>query len=337
MSQFGLKYSHTLGIAAMEGRGFSNPVDLTISSAGRIYVLSRTNPAQTYGIRVGICNLESDYFGDFGAYGSGDGEFIWPTALASDRDDNVYLADEFNHRITAYDSDGAYLHKWGGEGRGDGQIDGPSGLVFDANGDLYVADSRNHRVQKFTPDGGFVSSFGAEGSEDGRLTLPWGLATSVSGDVYVADWGNDRVQVFSAEGEFIASYGSSGDGQLRRPSSVAVDPQGYIYVADWGNERVQVLDPDGGFVLKLRGEATLSKWADEFYEANPDEKAARQRADLLPKLAEEVDSPYEESARIERYFWGPASVKLDNEGRLYVTETNRHRVQVYERVLGSGF
>ena len=130
-------------------------------------------------------------------------------------------------------------------------------------------------------------SFGPKGKSPGQLNLPWGLAVAPGGDVYVADWGNDRIQRFSPDGKPLAVYGASGlgDGQFRRPSGVAVDPEGYMYVADWGNERVQVLDPDGGFVMGLRGQATLSKWAENFL----------------------------------------------SEGRLYVTESNRHRIQVYSR------
>ena len=41
--------------------------------------------------------------------------------------------------------------------------------------------------------------------------------------------------------------------------------------------------------------------------------------------------PHEESSHIEKLFWAPVSVKLDRDGRLYVTESNRHRVQIYER------
>ncbi len=44
------------------------------------------------------------------------------------------------------------------------------------------------------------------------------------------------------------------------------------------------------------------------------------------------DDPHEESSHIEKLFWGPVSVMLDAEGRLYVTETNRHRLQVFDRV-----
>ncbi len=53
-------YSHTIGVAAMEGSGFINPVDLVISSENLIYVLSPTNPEQPEGIRIGIGNMESE-------------------------------------------------------------------------------------------------------------------------------------------------------------------------------------------------------------------------------------------------------------------------------------
>ena len=106
-------------------------------------------------------------------------------------------------------------------------------------------------------------------------------------------------------------------------------PPGYIYVADWGNERVQILDSDGGFVQKLRGDATLSAWAANFLTINVEEGEARSRANLEPEIEYFVDDPHEESSHIEKYFWSPVSVKLDRDGNLYVTESNRHRIQVY--------
>ena len=102
-------------------------------------------------------------------------------------------------------------------------------------------------------------------------------------------------------------------------------------MADWGNERVQVLDSEGNFVTKLRGDATLSQWASNFLSINVEEAAARATADLDMEIDYAVDDPHEESSHIEKYFWCPVSVKLDSQGRLYVTETNRHRLQVYRR------
>ena len=34
---------------------------------------------------------------------------------------------------------------------------------------------------------------------------------------------------------------------------------------------------------------------------------------------------------MQKYFWSPVSVKLDEAGRLYVTDRNRHSIQVYAR------
>lgn len=105
-----------------------------------------------------------------------------------------------------------------------------------------------------------------------------------------------------------------------------------MYIADWGNERVQVLDPEGGFVQNLRGAATLSAWAINFLNINKEEGAARARANLEPTIAfSDPDDPYEVSSHIEKYFWSPMSVKLDDAGQLYVTESNRHRLQIYGR------
>lgn len=162
--------------------------------------------------------------------------------------------------------------------------------------------------------------------------MPWGIATDQAGQVYIADWRNDRIQKFDAQGTPLASWGTTGqrDGEFHRPSGVAVDRDGYIYVADWGNKRVQVLGPDGSWQATLRGEAGLSRWADSYFVANPDELEARRQANLEPELDLTPDDEHREaSASIEKLFWGPVSVKVDDQARLYVVESCRHRMQVY--------
>ena len=80
---------------------------------------------------------------------------------------------------------------------------------------------------------------------------------------------------------------------------------GDIYVADWGNERVQVLDPDGRFVQNLRGEATNSKWAEDFLrESTSRRQKPGARADLEPEIEFFNDDPHEESSHIEKLLLG---------------------------------
>ena len=328
-----LKYSYTLGIATMSGRGFYYPVDVGIAPNGRLYVLGRAHEGDTRGVQVCIMDQEGGYYGVFGSVGEADGQFIWTTSVIVDSQGHVYVSDEHLNRISVFDASGTFLRKWGTPGSAAGELNGPSGMALDANEDLYIVDHRNNRVQKFTRDGEYLTGFGVEGSGDGQLGLPWGVTVAPDGDVYVADWRNDRVQRFTPQGRFVVSIGSAGDGdgQLCRPAGVAVDKEGFVYVADFGNDRVQVFDPDGGFVTAVRGEATLSTWAQEYLDSNLEEKEARDRSDMEPDVRSLGIDSREEPYHVEKYFWAPVSVRLDDYGRLLVTDRNRHRLQVYER------
>jgi DNA-binding beta-propeller fold protein YncE len=329
-------YLKTIGIVnnGSNGRGFANPYDVAVARDGRIFVLNRCDPARAAAIRVGICNLDEDYLGEFGnGFGNGDGQFVWPVAMAFDSQERLYITDEHNHRISIFDTSGTFLGKWGAFGRGAGELDGPAGIAIDADDNVYVVDQHNARVQKFTTAGQYLLQWGSEGTAPGQFHLPWGICVDLQGHVYVADWRNDRIQKFTPEGQFIAAFGASGAGPglFNRPAGVALDTEGNIYVADWGNERVQVLDPEGGLQLTLRGQATLSKWAEEFFAANPDEWEVRLQSELVPEVPPHLNTPYQISAQTEPYFWGPVSVTVDHENRLYVTETNRHRIQIYQK------
>ena len=266
--------------------------------------------------------------------------FINPYDVALSKDGRIFVLNHCDSarraliRVGIMNWDEDYLGEFGnGAGSGDGQFILPVAMAFDSQERLYITDEQNHRITIFDLAGNFLSKWGVLGSVDGELNGPAGITIDADDNLYVVDQNNNRVQKFTPDGQFLASFGESGegDGQLHRPSSVAVDPEGYIYIADWGNERVQVLGPDGSFQFKLRGQATLSKWAADFLNVNPDEKRTREMSNLIPELPPHINTPYHISSQTEPYFWGPVSVKLDREGRLYVTEANRHRVQIYQK------
>ncbi len=331
-TEFRLEPVKTVGFVADQGgRGFHLPTDFALRHDGRIFVASRSNTTALDIVGIQIATIDHDFFGQIGEYGRDVGQMIWPSALALDADDNLYLADDMLQRITVFDRDGNVASTWGTQGTGDGEFDGVSGLVFDADDNLLLVDHRNHRIQRFTKDGQFIEKWGAYGDGDGEFDLPWGITIAPDGYVYVADWRNDRIQKFTPNGEFVAKFGSSGsgDGQFDRPSGLAVDSEGNMYVADWGNQRVQALDAEGRFLTKLRGDAELGDWAVEYLNANADELDARSR--FVPVFDVDVDDPNEVSARIETYFWDPVRVALDDRERIYVLETSRHRFQIYEK------
>ena len=111
-------------------------------------------------------------------------------------------------------------------------------------------------------------------------------------------------------------HSGNGDGQLDRPTGVAVDKQGYIYVADWGNDRLQVFSPEGDFVAKLTGDGTISKWGKDKLDANVEMWHEREIAQGIER---------------EKLFWGPIAVSVDAEDRVFVVESARNRIQVYQK------
>jgi len=331
-----IEYLKTIGYLnnGDNGRGFSNPSDLVVASDGRIFVLNRCDPERSKAIRVGVCNIDEDYLYEFGdGFGDGDTQFGLPVSIALDNSGRLHITDEYFHRVTVFNYDGEFLDKWGVYGNNEGQFNGPSGIVFDSEDNVYIVDQNNHRVQKFTSGGRYILEWGGFGREHGQFNMPWGVDVDVDNNVYIADWRNDRIQKFASDGKFIAAFGSFPKDEVKfsRPSGVAVDDEGYIYVADWGNEAVQVLNPDGRFICKMRGQATLSKWAEDFFDSNLDEKIERDRSNLMPTEALDLTiDPYRVSSLTESYFWGPRSVTIDSNHKLYVTESNRHRFQVYQ-------
>ena len=332
-----VRYSHTIGLFAYSGAGLYNPVDVALGRDDVLYIMNRAvewRPGLSK--RITMCSVAGDYLGEFSDLGTEDGKMMWTVALAIDKDGNVYMSDEGLHRISIFDKDGQYLTKWGVEGDGDGQFNGPAGMAFDGDDNLLVVDSLNNRIQRYTREGRFLAAWGGKGNGDGQFDMPWGIAVDRTGGVYVADWRNDRVQKFSADGRHLATWGvtGQGDGEFRRPSGVAVDDEGLVYVADWGNDRVQVLAPDGTFVTKLTGDATLSKWATSYFSTNEDEYEERLKADLENYVESQPEDEYfrREPARVEGSFWSPTSVRLDGEGRVYVADTGRHRVQIYQKI-----
>ena len=329
-------YSHTVGFLAYQGRGFIHPVDLALGDQGQMFVLNRGGPETTLRLnhkRVCVCTVDEGYVGEWGTGGTEDGQFWWPSGIARDSGGRLYITDESLQRVNVFEPDGTFVHHWGQSGDTPGKLNRPAAITIAPDDTILISDALNHRIQRFSLAGQFIDAWGQFGTQSGEFNTPWGLTCDADGNVYVADWRNDRVQGFTPTGRFVGQWGTPGDGkgQLRRPAAVAVDAENYLYVADWGNERVQVFAPDGEIAAVLRGNATTSSWAEDYLAANPDEAAARLAADLSPSVSPWRDTHREMSAGVESLFWGPTSVKLDDDGRIYVVDSCRHRVQIYRK------
>ena len=325
-----VKYVKTIGHRGKPtGR---QPVGIARGKGDRIYSLARGYEYTPGNKGVGVCTLDEDYVTQFGTGGTGDGQMVWPTSIALDRDENVYLADEHLQRISIFSKDGEFLSKWGEAGHDDGQLNRPSGIAFDSQDNLFIVDSANSRIQKFTKDGKYLAKWGQFGSGEGEFNLPWGIDIDKEDNVYVADWRNNRVQKFAPDGQYLMTIGTPGkwtprkpnhqeiyaapDGELIRPTDVAVDKDGDIWVTDNRNDRVEMFAPDGSFLLTLTGDATMTKMGIPRLDANPEMWEERAIADNF---------------WMESLFWSPLAIDVDDDNRVFVSETCRGRIQIYQK------
>ena len=335
-------YESTAARAEHMGAGVRYPVDFAITDDDIAYIVNRGREDRPDGTRLTVFSLGEEgeeYISTFGSYGEEPGQFIWPVGIALDKDTNVYVTDEWLHRITKYDKDGEYLSHWGIHGFEDGELNRPSGISIGQDATMYIVDSRNNRVQKFSLDGKFLGKFGTAGSSDGEFNLPWGICLDAEDNVFVADWRNDRGQSVTKDGKWLATFGTSGTlnnggdcsnavvkggitlseapvGQFNRPTGVCVDQDGDIYIADWLNNRVQVLTPDGRFITEFTGDGRLSIMGVAKLKSTPD--MIRQRNGIR-------------NFTPERVLWAPCAVKMAQNNRVIIADTTRHRFQIYRK------
>ena len=325
------RYTHTIGRGEEAGPGFKNPVSLARGADDIMYVVSRAYDYRADSKRITVCTVGEEYIGEIGNGGrlggelmdsgenAADGSLVWPTSIALDSDENLYVTDEWLNRVAIFSKDGDWLGSWGVVGDGDGEFNQPSGIHFDVDDNVFLVDTGNNRVQKYTKDGKYISSFGSFGTGDGELNMPWGIDIDADGNIYVADWRNDRIQKFDSAGNFLMKFGTTGskEGELKHPTDVAVDREGIIYVADWDNDRVQVFDSNGLFIAVILGDATLSKWGETKLDANPDMRLQREIAQGLER---------------ERFLRGPIGVEVDEQDRIFIVDSQRNRVQIYRKI-----
>ena len=182
----------------------------------------------------------------FGEEVPGDGMFNIPRDIVVTDRDEIVVADNANHRVQVFNSNGTLLRSFGREGNQPGEFFRPRGIAVDKDKKIFVSD--NHRVQIFSWEGRYLGSFDDKGNRESKLSFPWGLSFDNKGNVIVADNGNQLIKIFTPDGRFVMKIGEQG--LLSQPAH-CIQSDEYFIVSDCAKHCVIVFNSEGHFMYSF--------------------------------------------------------------------------------------
>ena len=291
----------------------SSPTSLAMDQAGTLYFVEPNR------IRQVTTNGKIAPFAGTGTYGgSGDGGLarfanIKVQGIATDRHNNLLIADGDNNRVRIVTAADGIINTLAGDGLASFN---PRGLAIKGTY-LYFSDSNNNRVRRLDLStqeislvaGNGVADYAGDGSSalSASLKTPRGLAFDPSGNLYIADSGNHRVAIVGTDGNIntVAGTGTAsttGDGlaatsaTLNAPAAVAVDPSGNLFISE----------QSGNVVRKVNTSGVISTVAGTGTAGAPDS---------------------EQGIALNQKLNGPQGLAWDSTGGLLIADSNNYRIR----------
>jgi len=172
------------------------------------------------------------------------------------------------------------------------------------------------------------------------LKRPLGVAVDPAGQrIVVTESKGDRVtRVFDGEGNEIMVLAPPGTNAAERaPTYVAIDQMGTMYVSDRMRHTIDIYDVDGTylgvFTPKDNSDASWSPLGlalDDSGNLYVTEVTSLKHRVMVFDLSGELKLEFGKEGNGEGEFSFPNDVAVDSRGRIYVSDSNNYRVQVFD-------
>lgn len=189
-------------------------VDVDYDIQGNIYVVDREADAL---VKYGP---HGDSLRAVSGFGRGSLQFDGPVAVYARRGNDVYVADQNNHRIQRFNRTLDLVATFSTRDDADERrrFGYPRDVAVTREGELIIVDGENRRIVVLDGLGGAVRTFGDQNAGAGRLLDPLQVEVDAASNVYVLDTG--RIVQFDPFGSFVRSIPVVAHGG---PVSISVD------------------------------------------------------------------------------------------------------------------
>jgi len=281
--------------------------------------------------------------GEFGFNGDGPAlevNLTYPSALAFDSRDRLFIVDGQAHRIRMYDPETKLITTIAGTwSKDDDDRDSPliaKNLVVlsgDAIG-IDFSDDHGWLRPECSPDGMDMSVYRDDGKPGAEVRFhdPVALTVDAHDDVYVADKGSNRIRKIEMKTGIVTTvagvcfYGYDGDGKpatqamLNAPEAVHFDSFGHMYISDAMNHRVRRVEAGTGIITTVAGNGE-SGYKDS------GAMGGCGMAKFVKAVDKEMIKHGDGRVAVEAVVNSPAGLTLDQNGFLYICERGENKIR----------
>jgi len=254
------------------------------------------------------------------------GVTIYPTGIAVDSNDNVFIASGVGLELSLASRTGLVVNQVASPSSPGGFIS----VALDSAGNLYFANFFSSQIQELS--NGVLTTIAGTGTQgfsgdngpaaSAQLLNPSEIAVDSAGNIYFADTGNHSIRKISngvittvagnGTAGFSGDNGAASSAQLnlqssavncclpvnpspRLPGGIAVDAAGNLFIADSGNQRVRMVSK--GVITTVAGTGTPGFSGDSGPATNAE-------------------------------LYNPSGIAIDSLGKIYVSDSSNGRIRL---------